>query len=499
MPAEARLPPDLVSVGLARHLVEESMMAWGLADGLRDDVVLVTSELVTNAVLHARTPVAVRIEQFGAGVRLEVDDESDQPLVDPLPAPPADATTEFFEDPDDLDLDQLLDVLPATGRGLSMVSSLCDGWGSQPVEGGGKQVWAVVGAGVVGPTAVDPTAVDPTAHRLPDTEVVHLVAVPTRLIAEAQQDFDAVARELQVSALSGAPDQAIHQMASAMEDLLGVLAPLKVSGHDAVRHAVERGDRVVDLDIDVTATMRDSLPQLGRFLGQVAAARREQLLLTLPPPPEVVEFRRWYAVEVHRQHAALPAEPCPFPVIPPSAVHPRLRRDELSQRRQALLGALRQELAAVGDRRELVDRVLDRTRSELGAHFAAVYVVDGGAVVCLGRTGSREDATTWARFPFSHQNPSAEAIRTGRSVVLRTLAERLARYPDLGLTEAAHENPALVTVPMNLAGPPPSAEVQAAGSLTMGFAHARDFSPADLIFLHRLAELVAAALEPSGP
>lgn len=80
---------------------------------------LVTSELVTNAVRHARTRVDVAISQTPAAIRLEVLDR--------------DAATPRVTHP-----------LPtvAGGRGMSIVEQLASAWGVLPVPPGAKCVWA---------------------------------------------------------------------------------------------------------------------------------------------------------------------------------------------------------------------------------------------------------------------------------------------------------------------------------------------------------------------
>ncbi|GAA2149951.1 hypothetical protein GCM10009760_43750 [Kitasatospora kazusensis] len=107
----------------------------GLVDGkLYVDVgELLLSELVTNAVEHARVSprrvlrgqlIAVRFEVAVGRLRIEVHDAScERPEAQPLP------------DGDD-----------ESGRGLLLVESLAVAWGCCPRPGGiGKFVWAHVG------------------------------------------------------------------------------------------------------------------------------------------------------------------------------------------------------------------------------------------------------------------------------------------------------------------------------------------------------------------
>jgi len=113
--ARVTLPAGPDSPGLARRFVQRQLSGWGL-DGLVDDVCLVVTELVTNAVLHARSDMEVVLE-VGDRVRLEVQDRS--------PRIPAVRTSS---------------TLTATGRGLRLVELLANHWGAAPA-GTGKVVW----------------------------------------------------------------------------------------------------------------------------------------------------------------------------------------------------------------------------------------------------------------------------------------------------------------------------------------------------------------------
>jgi anti-sigma regulatory factor (Ser/Thr protein kinase) len=99
----------------ARRFVRDRMREWGLA--VQDDVVLLlVSELVNNAVLHARTDIEVVVDVAGSRLRVAVHDRSPQD-VRIHRGGPGDA-----------------------GRGLLLVERLSDGWGVVRT-GGGKGVW----------------------------------------------------------------------------------------------------------------------------------------------------------------------------------------------------------------------------------------------------------------------------------------------------------------------------------------------------------------------
>ena len=95
-------------MGQARRFVRRVLDDWGLEE-LVDTVTLLTSELATNAVLHARTAFAVVVSRSSKDVRVDVLDGSG---VQPRNRQPS--------------------ALAATGRGVNMVAALADQWGATP-------------------------------------------------------------------------------------------------------------------------------------------------------------------------------------------------------------------------------------------------------------------------------------------------------------------------------------------------------------------------------
>ncbi|MFJ7495180.1 ATP-binding protein [Streptomyces sp. NPDC097727] len=113
---------DLRAVGEARGFVRDRLCDWGLAD-LSDDLVLITSELVTNALVHAGSEVDLRLRVLGDRVRLEVWDSGGDPLV-----PSASSLTDEGC------------ARAEHGRGLFLVDALADTWHTSP-NGRGRTVW----------------------------------------------------------------------------------------------------------------------------------------------------------------------------------------------------------------------------------------------------------------------------------------------------------------------------------------------------------------------
>jgi anti-sigma regulatory factor (Ser/Thr protein kinase) len=114
------LEPVAPSVGIARSFVSKSLVDIDQDD--HDIAVLLTSELVTNAVLHARTPVQVSVLPGDGAVLVCVGDRlAGSPAL--TPRPPS------GERPG--------------GRGLALVNDLSDSWGSTAYPEG-KTVWFVL-------------------------------------------------------------------------------------------------------------------------------------------------------------------------------------------------------------------------------------------------------------------------------------------------------------------------------------------------------------------
>ena len=145
------LPPLPESAGTARRFLAAACRRWEL-DELRDDLLLAVSELVTNSIIHARTPVVVNVAVAGGVVEVGVRDHDPRPPV------------VRAERPDLIsDLDTLSERLPsfhdddprhpqlwvgdagsvAAGRGLHLLSGVSDEWGvaTFDADAPGKEVW----------------------------------------------------------------------------------------------------------------------------------------------------------------------------------------------------------------------------------------------------------------------------------------------------------------------------------------------------------------------
>jgi anti-sigma regulatory factor (Ser/Thr protein kinase) len=120
--ARLRLPAVADTVPQARHAAAVAMDSGPPLPGpVRADVLLLVSELVSNAVRHGEGPIDLAVGVSTSRVRVEVTDQGDgQPLPPRLPP-----------------------VTSQSGRGLLIVEAIADTWGFT-VKPTGKTVWADV-------------------------------------------------------------------------------------------------------------------------------------------------------------------------------------------------------------------------------------------------------------------------------------------------------------------------------------------------------------------
>jgi anti-sigma regulatory factor (Ser/Thr protein kinase) len=122
---QARLSPRPNCVRDARDLVKRACHSWQLPH-LLQDTSLITSELASNAIEHARTDFAVTVSRDAGRLHVAVQDgvpEFPRPRWPALVSPP-------------------LSLRPR-GHGLLLVHAVADAWGAMPTRGG-KVVWATL-------------------------------------------------------------------------------------------------------------------------------------------------------------------------------------------------------------------------------------------------------------------------------------------------------------------------------------------------------------------
>lgn len=89
------------------------MVDWGIEADVADDAELLVTELVTNSIIHARTPVRLEVKAGGGQLEFLVSDQSTRQVQLRLPAPEA-----------------------VTGRGIHLLDQIATDWEVLPRAGG---------------------------------------------------------------------------------------------------------------------------------------------------------------------------------------------------------------------------------------------------------------------------------------------------------------------------------------------------------------------------
>ena len=287
-----RLPADPMAVKTARGLVVDKLEESGRAH-LAGDAALLVTELVSNAVMHARTAILLRVTVDLEWVRVAVDDGSAQLPVWSPSAPQA-----------------------LSGRGLTLVNVLASAWGADLLDEGGKTVWCELTENQPEPpdagTAEELLQLwidleDGSADLGPGSEVVLDGVDPIALLA-ARDHSDDMVRECQLLLLnheahsSGAPvtpgvlalarrlDAAAEEFAEGRRQLRA--APLSaLAGHQtrtAVRLWLTPGDA------NAATRYRETLDEMDDYCATGA-------MLTAPSTLQQRELRAWYLGDIARQ------------------------------------------------------------------------------------------------------------------------------------------------------------------------------------------------------
>lgn len=289
------LEPSYEAVPFGRDVVAAHLEEWGLGD-LAPDASLVTSEMVSNAVIHARTPIELCLRRNGQRVRIEVSDGKEYGLAPSPPGGPA-----------------------PRSLGLRVVAAISSRWGVDPLPDG-KTVWAELGPGRRHRGPVAPVvAVGPAPLPLPDDwPEVRLVDVPVRLLREWEDHVRDLMREFALvsagSLRAGGhrEDAEVETAVTTLDRYWDIMRPIWAQARAVWEPAAGR--------VTFVARLPERVVVDGpRFLEAMETADelgRHGHLLTSPASPEVREFGRWFVHAMVRQVTDsaddLPEERCPF-------------------------------------------------------------------------------------------------------------------------------------------------------------------------------------------
>ncbi|GAB7193171.1 hypothetical protein NUM3379_38800 [Kineococcus sp. NUM-3379] len=379
-----RLPPDTRSAALARRHLREVVGDGALAPVL-DDALVVVSELVTNAVLHAGTEVELRLRHEQEGLWLEVSDRL--PGVLPLLRAP--------------------DEERESGRGVALLDALAAEWGTAH-RSHSKAVWcrfSPTGTHAA-PREAAPARAAQAAGR-EDLDLAWVVDLPADL--EQRLPLEVVVRELldRLCDALGVDDAAV----------LAVLTPDAEAGQVGVRGNGLRAEQAAAVLATAAGPQRVLergelvvFPLLGR-LGQVGS-------LVLRPGRVLSPQARALGRVVADRLTLLVAD--------------HLRE----QQRQRDRGAL----SLLAEASELFAESLDvRLAAALTTQLLVPRFGSCAAVVVLPENAPRVEAVTCRVEDTSERFRAALESPRGRELVVdlaaRSSAGRAVRLPRPGLLE----------------------------------------------------------------
>lgn len=282
------LEPVVESTPMARHWLAAHLR--DLPSEVAGCAALLTSELVTNAVLHAATPLSVTLHILPDRIRVDVADGN--------PAFPS--VKEYGRE-------------AATGRGLTLFSKLASAWGVQPVDGG-KIVWFELPVDFpVSPINVsdgsfrfDLTGIahaDPHGDLRTSPEVaVRLIGIPVALLQKSSEEYEALFRELRLMKERGGSSAS----ALALPERLSVLVSEIGTRFNGLGPGMdEMWQRAVDTHVEFfnwTLVLPKSAVVACEFYDAMLDEADEfglsRRLLTLPASPTSVAVRRWFLSEL---------------------------------------------------------------------------------------------------------------------------------------------------------------------------------------------------------
>jgi serine phosphatase RsbU (regulator of sigma subunit)/anti-sigma regulatory factor (Ser/Thr protein kinase) len=432
-------------------------------DHLADDIELVTTELVTNAVLHGGGLVRFHLRALPNGVRIEVSDRTPE---GPVLVPGADDA--------------------GTGRGLVLVAKLAERWGVERSPEG-KTLWAEV-TGTAGSAAPEMTAEIDAAEREPTVRVT-LGPVPTELLTEAKAHVDTLVRELTLISVGNLPPGA--RLGLLIDTVARRFAGGRQKLKEQAAEARNAGKPLTDLALDLPLHAADEAEEYLAAMEELDGYCRAQRLTTLATPAAHALFRRWYLNETIGQLRAAAAGTAP----PPLQSFQQRLLDEVervaeAQRaadRTSRLYSVARALAVAGSPEEVADAVLHEGVAALGASAGGLLLASDAEHLSLpGAVGYDDDVVARLRSePRNAELPAAVALRTGEPIWLESRSERDRRYPELIGFEP--RTVALCAVPLIV-------QDRILGALRFSFDETRLFDRSERDFVLALADQTAQAL-----
>jgi PAS domain S-box-containing protein len=287
VPSFRRFPPLPESVREARRFVRGMLPEVSeVPEELRRNAELLVSELVTNAVLHARSEAEVSVGFREGRIRLAVRDG--RPDLGLLPQ-------------------QKFHHFPATGHGLAMVERLATRYGVETGEDT-KTAWVEIGP--------DGTPQEPSDWGTPTPvpgprRTVTLIDLPDSLFMAAHQNRRVLLRELTLAAIGG-DDLGVRPKDLAVANDVNHMISAWVDAALSEHPVAEAGTRSLAMSVPTDAGV--AVLVLRKVLDRAEEAARAGRMLSRPALPAVRALRGWLFGQIAGQLAG--GHPTAWTVIP---------------------------------------------------------------------------------------------------------------------------------------------------------------------------------------
>lgn len=331
---------------------------------------------------------------------------------------------------------------------------------------------------------------DNTAHRRAELERDELIARERRalealeaaaraareeqslldtLIGSAPIGFDFVDRELRFVRINEA--LAANNGLTVAEHLgrtvREVLPELADSVEPLLRHVLATGEPLLDLEVHGETKAQPGVPRIWRESLYPVRSADGEVLGVGAIVTEITEYRR---ISDERGQLLIAAR--------------------AAAERTASLQAITAALAPVLTPAEVAQEIVDEAVRVLRARSGVLALLDGSGATLHAAyyTGYPPSRLADTRWPLSSGQPLTEAVRLGKPIFVRDLAEAERLYPHMAHARAGIPDVAWANLPLITEG-------RVAGALSLGFTTPQAFGPEDQAMLIALAQQCAQALE----
>jgi signal transduction histidine kinase len=168
--------------------------------------------------------------------------------------------------------------------------------------------------------------------------------------------------------------------------------------------------------------------------------------------------------------------------------HVSLQAAEESERRAERLQAATEAFGGARSMDEVGNLILDQAIAALGAQSAALAALEENGTLRFVAVRNVSPVSPGSVLDVGDARPLCAAVRTGRPILLETVAAIREEYPGVEPDILADHVCAIASLPIRV-------DERVIGGITVRFTHARSLSPVDLSFMLALTRIAGEAFE----